>query len=117
MARAARTALITGSGRNIGRGCALHLARAGFNVVVNGSSDRAACDRVAAEVRDAGVESMVSIADCSGMSSGGVTWILIVRCRSRWLICTGPFCTVTSATEPRVTSRPSGVAIGICSSR
>jgi len=63
MARAARTALITGSGRNIGRGCALHLARAGFNVVVNGSSDRAACDRVAAEVRDAGVESMVSIAD------------------------------------------------------
>ena len=49
MATPRRTALVTGSGRNIGRACALALARDGFNVVVNGSADRAACDRVAAE--------------------------------------------------------------------
>ena len=44
-------ALITGSGRNIGRGCAKELALAGFNIVINGSSDRGACERVADEVR------------------------------------------------------------------
>lgn len=63
MAKGARTALITGAGRNIGRGCAVHLARAGFNVVVNGSSDRAACERTAAEVREAGTEATVAMAD------------------------------------------------------
>ena len=40
----ARTALITGAGRNIGRAVALGLAQDGFDVVVNGSSDRAACE-------------------------------------------------------------------------
>ena len=34
-----KTALITGSGQNIGRGIAHHLAAAGFNIIVNGSSD------------------------------------------------------------------------------
>lgn len=63
MANGARTALITGSGRNIGRGCANQLARAGFNVVVNGSRDRDACDRVADEVRAAGVDAHVVMAD------------------------------------------------------
>jgi len=63
MAKGERTALITGSGRNIGRGCANHLAAAGFNVVVNGSSDRSACERVAEEVRAAGVEATVAMAD------------------------------------------------------
>ena len=32
-----KTALITGSGRNIGRAIALKLASAGFTVVINGS--------------------------------------------------------------------------------
>ena len=63
MANGARTALITGSGRNIGRGCANQLARAGFNVVINGSRDRDACDRVADEVRAAGVDAHVVMAD------------------------------------------------------
>jgi len=63
MTRQAKTALITGSGRNIGRGCANHLARSGFNVIINGSSDKAACDRVADEVRGHGSQALVAMAD------------------------------------------------------
>ncbi len=47
-----RTALITGSNKNIGRSCALFLAKAGCNVVVNGSQDKTAAEKVAAEVRE-----------------------------------------------------------------
>ena len=47
MPRAARTALITGSNKNIGRACALALAKGGFNIVVNGARDRAAAENVA----------------------------------------------------------------------
>ena len=63
MARGAKTALITGSGRNIGRGCAHYLARAGFNVVINGSTQRDICDRTAGEVRDIGTDALVCMAD------------------------------------------------------
>lgn len=63
MAMASRTALITGSGRNIGRGCALRLAEAGFNIIVNGSQDREACEEVAREVRKIGTNATVSMAD------------------------------------------------------
>jgi 3-oxoacyl-[acyl-carrier protein] reductase len=63
MARGSRTALITGSGRNIGRGCAHELARAGFNIVVNGSSNREACERVADEVRAIGPDALVAMGD------------------------------------------------------
>lgn len=59
----ARTALITGSGQNIGRAIALHLAAKGLNIVVNGSSNKAACEAVAAEVREAGVAALVVMAD------------------------------------------------------
>lgn len=63
MARGARTALITGSGRNMGRGCAKELAEAGFNIVINGSSKRADCDRVADEVRAIGTDAHIEMAD------------------------------------------------------
>jgi 3-oxoacyl-[acyl-carrier protein] reductase len=58
-----RTALITGGGRNIGRACVLGLAEDGFNVVINGSSDRAACEAVAAEAAKSGVETLVVMGD------------------------------------------------------
>lgn len=63
MATPRRTALITGAGRNIGRACTLELAAAGFNVVINGSKDRAACARVAEEAAASGVEAVVAMAD------------------------------------------------------
>lgn len=63
MATPRRTALITGSGRNIGRACALALAADGFNVVINGSANRAACDQVAAEAERLGVGALVAMGD------------------------------------------------------
>ncbi len=63
MAGDRRTALITGSGRNIGRAIALRLAVDGFNVVLNGSTNRAACDEVAGEAQAHGVEAMVAMGD------------------------------------------------------
>jgi 3-oxoacyl-[acyl-carrier protein] reductase len=58
-----RTALITGAGRNIGRAVAVALARDGHDVVVNGSSDRAAAERVAAECRALGATTLVAMGD------------------------------------------------------
>ena len=58
-----RAALVTGSGRNIGRACVLALARDGFNVVINGSGDRAACDEVADKARALGAEALVVMTD------------------------------------------------------
>jgi 3-oxoacyl-[acyl-carrier protein] reductase len=63
MAQGKRTALITGSNKNIGRAIALHLAEAGYNIVVNGSQNRAACEEVAGQVRERGAEAMVEICD------------------------------------------------------
>jgi len=63
MAASQRTALITGAGRNIGRACALGLAKDGFNVVVNGSANRAACEAAAQEATALGVEALVAMGD------------------------------------------------------
>ena len=54
-----KTALITGSGQNIGRGIAHHLAAASFNIIINGSSNRDAAETVADEVRAHGVTALV----------------------------------------------------------
>ena len=63
MPKTKRTALITGSGRNIGRACALALAADGINVVVNGSRDQDACEQSASMARDLGVEAEVAMGD------------------------------------------------------
>ncbi len=55
--------MVTGAGRNIGRACVLELASAGFNVVINGSKDRAACESVAKEAAASGVDAVVAMAD------------------------------------------------------
>jgi len=51
---AGRTALVTGSGQNIGKAIALRLADAGAQVVINGAHDRNKVDAVVAEVQSRG---------------------------------------------------------------
>jgi 3-oxoacyl-[acyl-carrier protein] reductase len=60
---ATHTAFITGAGKNIGRACALELAGRGYNVVINGRSDKAACAAVAREAQSTGVQTHVVMAD------------------------------------------------------
>jgi 3-oxoacyl-[acyl-carrier protein] reductase len=59
----AHNAFISGAGRNIGRAIALDLARRGCNVVINGSSNRANCEAVAAQAKALGVEAVVLMGD------------------------------------------------------
>ncbi|HEY8613299.1 MAG TPA: SDR family oxidoreductase [Roseomonas sp.] len=61
--KARKAALITGAGRNIGRAVAIGLARDGFDVVINGSTDHAAAESVAEEARGAGVQALVAMGD------------------------------------------------------
>jgi 3-oxoacyl-[acyl-carrier protein] reductase len=63
MAANGKSALVTGAGKNIGRACVLGLAEDGFNVAINGSSDRAACDKVAREAEKFGVKAIVIMGD------------------------------------------------------
>ncbi|MCX7373354.1 MAG: SDR family NAD(P)-dependent oxidoreductase [Alphaproteobacteria bacterium] len=58
-----KIALVSGAGKNIGRAIALHLARDGATVVVNGRSDSAAVDAVVAEINAQGGQARAEIAD------------------------------------------------------
>ncbi len=58
-----RTALITGSGRNIGRAIAIELAADGYNVILNGSSNRAACESIARELETHGTKVLIAMGD------------------------------------------------------
>jgi len=58
-----RTALITGSGRNIGRAIALQLAGQGMNIVVHGKHNRDDAEAVAGEVRALGAQAHVILGD------------------------------------------------------
>lgn len=69
MSQAQRTALITGSGRNIGRAAALALAKQGMNVAINGSSNQEACEIVANEVREIGPEAIVVMGDVGDLNA------------------------------------------------
>ena len=64
-----KTALVTGSGRNIGRATALALAKEGANVVVNARSNQAEVDAVAEEVRALGVRALPVLADVADRSA------------------------------------------------
>jgi len=64
-----RSALITGSGRNIGRAIALELANRGFSVAINGSSDQTACQSVADEITANGGNAIVAMGDISNRST------------------------------------------------
>ena len=58
-----RTAFISGSGQNIGRGIARRLAAMGCNIVVNGSYNETACRETARTAREQGVETLVTMGD------------------------------------------------------
>jgi NAD(P)-dependent dehydrogenase (short-subunit alcohol dehydrogenase family) len=60
---AGRTAIVTGSGQNIGRAIALALAAEGANVVLNGHRNVDALESVAAEIRQLGAKPLVAVAD------------------------------------------------------
>jgi 3-oxoacyl-[acyl-carrier protein] reductase len=49
-----KTAIVTGGGRDIGRACALRLAREGANVAINYHASKAGADSAVAEIKAAG---------------------------------------------------------------
>jgi 3-oxoacyl-[acyl-carrier protein] reductase len=66
-----KVALVTGSGRNIGRAVAEAFAAAGAKVVVNGHRDRAALDEVVAGIRARGGEALGVLADVADDAAVG----------------------------------------------
>lgn len=62
---AGKTAVVTGSGRNIGRSIALELARVGARVVVNGHRDEAALHTTVAQIAALGGSATPVLADIS----------------------------------------------------
>ena len=58
-----KVALVTGSGRNIGRATVLKLAAEGAHVVVNARTNQAEADAVAQEARARGVKAIAVVAD------------------------------------------------------
>jgi 3-oxoacyl-[acyl-carrier protein] reductase len=58
-----RVAIVTGSGRNIGRAIALALAAGGAAVVINARTNRQEADAVAAEIERGGGRALARIAD------------------------------------------------------
>src|SRR5258706_5429172 len=64
-----RVAIVTGSGRNIGRAIALALAEGGAAVVVNARSNRGEADAVAREIESRGGKALVCLADVTDASA------------------------------------------------
>jgi 3-oxoacyl-[acyl-carrier protein] reductase len=58
-----KVALVTGSGRNIGRATVLKLAGEGAHVVVNARANRQEAESVAREARDLGAKALAVLAD------------------------------------------------------
>ena len=62
-----RTALVTGSSRNIGREIALALAEVGVDVGVTARGDRDGCEETAAAVEERGAEAAVRLGDLASV--------------------------------------------------
>ena len=63
MKLAGKVALVTGAGRGIGKGCALELARAGADIVLNDRPESPDAENAAAEIRALGRKCHVVTAD------------------------------------------------------
>ena len=71
-----KVALITGSGRNLGKATAVELARLGADVVVNARTNHSEIDDVAAQCRTYGVRALPIIAD---VASGPAVEAMVQR--------------------------------------
>ena len=60
-----KVALVTGSGRGLGRACAIELARSGYNVVINYNASKDRAMKVKEEVESYGVKALVIKCDIS----------------------------------------------------
>lgn len=69
-----KVAIVTGSGRGIGKTIALRLAKAGANIVINDIGDPAPAESTAAEIKALNRESVVALGDVS--SAADVTKIV-----------------------------------------
>lgn len=107
---AGKTALVTGSARNIGKATALRLAASGANVIVNAVQDRAAAEAVAAEIEAAGGRAIAVLADVTdrdavfamaeaGRAAFGGVDILVANASARGMV---PFLEMDHATWRRV---------------
>ena len=65
-----QTAVVTGSSRGIGRGIAVSLAEAGYDIMVNYSRNEEAAYDAAREVRDRGAEAGICQADIADTDQG-----------------------------------------------
>ncbi|SNQ45274.1 conserved hypothetical protein [Frankia canadensis] len=64
-----KTALVTGSGRNLGRAILLEFAARGANVVVNANSNREEAETTAKLARELGAKAIVQLGDISRQES------------------------------------------------
>lgn len=64
-----RNALVTGSSRGIGKGCAVEMAKAGANVAINYFSSRDEADAVAREAQSYGVRTLVLQGDVADQAA------------------------------------------------
>ena len=67
----AKTAIITGASRGIGKAIALALAKSGMNIVINYVNNADAADQTAEEIRSLGVSALLVQADVSDFSAAG----------------------------------------------
>jgi len=58
-----KTALITGSGQNIGKSIALALARSGFDIILNGSRQREPLEHLQIQIHAMGQKADIAMAD------------------------------------------------------
>ena len=92
-----KVALVTGSSRGIGEGCAVEMARAGADVVINYHSHPEDAEQVAERVRALGREALVVGADVSEVPWSGLSRVQWVNSAAS----ISPCATRTTANESR----------------